>query len=543
MIWDYIFGFASFPNLSALLVLSLAGWLLFNKYGRGLSHIKGPAVAGYTDLWRLWIVWQRRPEVALIALHKKYGRVVRIGPSAVSVSNPAAIKVIYGVKGRFVKSDFYPVQQTLANGRPLHSLFNTTDEKYHGKLRRGVANAYAMSTLVQFEPLVDSTIKAFLQQMDERYADKQGPEGVCDFGAWLQFFAFDVIDELTFSKRLGFVDEGRDVDGIIGDLEWLLDYVSVVGQLPIIDRFLLKNPLRLLLNRFGMLNSTSPVVAFARKRMGERQAKQPQTKPATPPPRRDFLSRFLEAHERDPDFFHHQRVLALTVANMFAGSDTTAITLRAIFYFLLRNPESMVKLVAELDGMEEDAHDQSHTQDPNPNYDPDPLVKWDNVRDLPYLTAVIKEALRCHPAAGLPLERVAPAGGITIGAVERDRDGDRDVRHWIPGGTIIGCSAWTVHLDEGVFGACPEQFRPERWIEASTEQQREMSSCLFSFGSGTRSCIGKNISLLEMYKLVPAVLGKYEIVLADKRADWKIHNAWFVKQSGFKVRLRTRRQK
>jgi hypothetical protein len=86
-----------------------------------------------------------------------------------------------------------------------------------------------MSTLVQFEPLVDSTIKAFLQQMDERYVDKQGPEGVCDFGAWLQFFAFDVIGELTFSKRLGFVDEGRDVDGIIGDLEWLLDYVSVVS--------------------------------------------------------------------------------------------------------------------------------------------------------------------------------------------------------------------------------------------------------------------------------------------------------------------------
>jgi cytochrome P450 len=67
------------------------------------------------------------------------------------------------------------------------------------------------------------------------------------------------------------------------------------------------------------------------------------------------------------------------------------------------------------------------------------------------------------------------------------------------------------HLDEDVFGACPEQFRPERWIEASAEQQREISSCLFSFGAGTRSCIGKNISLLEMYKLVPAVLGNYEV--------------------------------
>ncbi|KAL4869896.1 hypothetical protein BDV12DRAFT_195898 [Aspergillus spectabilis] len=189
MIWDYISHFASFPNLSALLALILAGWLLYNKYGRGLNHTKGPALAGYTDLWRLWIVWQRRPEVALIALHKEYGSVVRIGPFTVSVSDPAAIKVIYGVKGGFVKSDFYPVQQSLANGRPLHSLFNTTDEKYHGKLRRGVANAYAyaISTLVQFEPLVDSTIRASLHQMDERYADKQGPEGICDFGTWLQF--------------------------------------------------------------------------------------------------------------------------------------------------------------------------------------------------------------------------------------------------------------------------------------------------------------------------------------------------------------------
>jgi hypothetical protein len=81
MIWDYILRFATVTNLCTLLALSLAGWLLFNKYGRGLNRIKGPALAGYTDLWRLWIVWQRRPEVALIALHKKYGSVVRIGHS------------------------------------------------------------------------------------------------------------------------------------------------------------------------------------------------------------------------------------------------------------------------------------------------------------------------------------------------------------------------------------------------------------------------------------------------------------------------------
>ena len=109
-------------------------------------------------------------------------------------------------------------------------MFNTTDEKYHAKLRRAVSNAYAMSTLVQFEPLVDSTSQEFLKQLSERYADRSDSSGVCDFGEWLQFYAFDVIGELTYSKRLGFVDRGVDVDGIIGSLEWFLGYVAVVSQ-------------------------------------------------------------------------------------------------------------------------------------------------------------------------------------------------------------------------------------------------------------------------------------------------------------------------
>lgn len=86
-----------------------------------------------------------------------------------------------------------------------------------------------MSTIVQYEPLVDSTTTAFLTQLTERYADREDSSGICDFGTWLQFYAFDVIGELTYSKRLGFVDRGEDVDSIISNLEWLLNYVSVVS--------------------------------------------------------------------------------------------------------------------------------------------------------------------------------------------------------------------------------------------------------------------------------------------------------------------------
>lgn len=252
------------------------------------------------------------------------------------------------------------------------------------------------------------------------------------------------------------------------------------------------------MSKNNLLNSNTPVVQFARERMADRKdqiEKGISAKASGPgPERRDFLSRFIDARGKDPEFISEQRVLALTVANMFAGSDTTAISLRAIFYNLLRSPAAMGRLLAELaaesgSGRFTESEVAGHAG----------LVKWNEVRELPYLGAVINEALRCHPAAGLPLERVVPPQGLRI-------DG-----HFIPGGTIVGCSAWVVHRDEGVFGSQPAVFRPERWIDASPEQQAKMRNCLLSFGSGARTCAGKNVSLLEMYKLVPAVLRTFEV--------------------------------
>ncbi|TKX22879.1 cytochrome P450 monooxygenase-like protein 25 [Elsinoe australis] len=488
-----------------LLFITFVAYFLHNKYSHDINHIIGPSFAALSDLWRLIVVWRRRPELEHIKLHQKYGPVVRLGPKTVSVADPEAVKVIYALNAGF--SDIYPVQQTVAKGHALRSMFNTTDELFHAKLRRHVSNAYAMSTLVNFEPLVDSTTTAFLKQLKDRYAT---PKQICDFGTWLQWYAFDVIGELTYSKRLGFVDRGTDVDNIISNLEWLLDYVSVIGQIPILDRFFLKNPLRLLLSKWSLINSNTSVVNFARARMSDRS-----TSTAPPDPkRRDFLSRFLSAHEKDPDFIPQDRVLALTVANMFAGSDTTAITLRAIFYYLLKNPACMSRLLSELATL------------PAPDEGSPPLVSWSQARDLLYLSAVIKEALRMHPAVGLTLERVVPAQGVTVAGT------------FLPGGTIVGCSAWVLHRDERVFGEDAGMFRPERWLDE--KRGKEMEGYLFSFGAGARTCIGKNISLLEMYKLVPAVLRAFEIELAESEKEWTLHNAWFVKQSDFNVRLRVR---
>lgn len=117
------------------------------------------------------------------------------------------------------------MQQATSQGQRLPSLFSTTDEQFHAQLRRGINSAFSMSALVQYEPAVDVILKRFLDQTQEVYASDRSS---CDFAQWLQFYAFDVIGQITYSKSHGFVDRNEDVEGMVGYLGRLFSYVAPV---------------------------------------------------------------------------------------------------------------------------------------------------------------------------------------------------------------------------------------------------------------------------------------------------------------------------
>jgi len=292
--------------------------------------------------------------------------------------------------------------------------------------------------------------------------------------------------------------------------------------MPSLDLLFLKNPLVLLLDRLGVKFFAFPITKFAKARMEERLSEMSSKQDSGPDEsssRTDLLSMFLKAKADRPDFMNDQRVLTMAVSMAFAGSETTAISLAAVFYYLLRNPRCYEKLMQELNDAVQEGKIQNR---------PSGLVSWSESQTLPYLDACIKESFRVHPSAGLPLERVVPPQGMDI-------DG-----HFIPGGTIVGVSAWVIHKREDVFGKDVDAFIPERWLDCTKEQRKEMEATMFQFGAGARTCIGKNISLLEVYKLVPAFLRRFEVEFADSSKDWKLHNAWFVKQRDFYTRFSAR---
>lgn len=89
--------------LAPLLLLAIAANLLYNRFRPGLRHIPGPTLAKYTRLWRFYNVWKGDAHHTAIELHKKYGPLVRIGPTHVSVGDPKEIGNIYGLNKGFTK--------------------------------------------------------------------------------------------------------------------------------------------------------------------------------------------------------------------------------------------------------------------------------------------------------------------------------------------------------------------------------------------------------------------------------------------------------
>lgn len=104
--------------------------------------------------------------------------------------------------------------------------------------------------------------------------------------------------------------------------------------------------------------------------------------------------------------------------------------------------------------------------------------------------AVIYEGMRIHPPfVGLTLKEVPPGGDIIDGK-------------FVPEGTRIAPSTWSMAHKKSIFGQDAELFRPERWTEAGEDQAAEMRRTVeLIFGYGRWACAGKPIAFLELNKI------------------------------------------
>lgn len=120
------------------------------------------------------------------------------------------------MKANANQSDFYvTLRPYTRSGGALHAVFNTTEEPILKQIKTPIAPLFSITNTTSFEPLVDQVLQCIRDRLEERFTATQQ---IVDMGQWLQFFAFDVMGTMTFSKRYGFLDEGRDVNGMLGTI-------------------------------------------------------------------------------------------------------------------------------------------------------------------------------------------------------------------------------------------------------------------------------------------------------------------------------------
>lgn len=111
-------------------------------------------------------------------------------------------------------------------------------------------------------------------------------------------------------------------------------------------------------------------------------------------------------------------------------------------------------------------------------------ITYLQTQKLPFLQAVVKEAMRVLPSIVFQLLRYSPPGFSVRGQE-------------IPPGTAVGISPVAQNHDTEIWGPDADEFRPERWLEDEARAKYWDTSLMTFGGNGPRMCIGRNIALVS----------------------------------------------
>lgn len=213
-----------FASVLATLSILLTFGAIYRLYLHPLAHVPGPFIAKLSGLWRDAGYRRGKWHEDVLAIHEKYGRVVRIAPNEVSVVDEWAMKNLYGHGHNAVKTSWYAVWDP---PQTAPQLFSALDKKVHGFLRKRVSGAYSMSSILKYEKYIQQCLDLLLSKLHD-YAH-QGP---IDMSNWTNAFAFDVVGELGYGSELGMLKTETDVNNLRRDIFDVFKFLSCMGHFP-----------------------------------------------------------------------------------------------------------------------------------------------------------------------------------------------------------------------------------------------------------------------------------------------------------------------
>ena len=162
-----------------------------------------------------------------------------------------------------------------------------------------------------------------------------------------------------------------------------------------------------------------------------------------------------------------ERITGEAVAVVLGGTHSISTVLSIATFHLLKDLKRQDRLREEL---REAVEDETL------------LPPWSTLEQLPYLNAVIQEALRLMHGVASRISQVAPNEDLVYVAPDNSS-------LLIPRGSAIGMSTYMVHNNPKIYPN-PTEFMPERWLDKDGVRDRDLDKYMLSFSKGSRQCVG-----------------------------------------------------
>ncbi|KAL0775849.1 hypothetical protein CaCOL14_007136 [Colletotrichum acutatum] len=392
-------GFPFFPGTSwitgrwiQVLGVGFAAWLLYGTFLaiyrvtlHPLAKFPGPKLAGATYWYEVWfdvVCWGKFTH-EIKRLHEIYGPIVRINPDEVHCNDPEFVDVIYAIGSKKRNKSKMFVEGFAADLK--NGGFGTVDHAHH-RLRRAAASKY-------FSRAQITKLEWVIHQDAQRLCDKflwyQG-RGPFEAASAYSCFTADIVSDYCFGQPFGFLQQPDWEPNFKEAVYAMLQMIHIMRHFPWTTWLMEAVPLRVirkLSSKMGALAEQSkvkmPEMVRQTKSAYEAGIKRDRT---------TVIHSLLES-DLPPEEKTIKRLTGEATVMLAAGTETTASALSVCTYHLLRNPDVVEKIKAEL---------LSVTTDPKE------IPTWATLEKLPYFSASIMEALRMGYGSPSRLPRIAP---------------------------------------------------------------------------------------------------------------------------------------
>jgi len=186
--------------------------------------------------------------------------------------------------------------------------------------------------------------------------------------------------------------------------------------------------------------------------------------------RDDILSMLVAARHEDGSPMSDEEMRDELLTLLVAGHETTATSLSWAVERLVRHPEKLERLRAEVEAGSDE-----------------------------YLTATIQETLRLRPVISIVIRRLTEP--VEIGGYE------------LPAGVSVTPSVYLVHRNPEIYPD-PDAFKPERFLERPPG-----TYTWIPFGGGVRRCLGASFAQFEMAVVLKELVRRHSIRPANPKPE------------------------